>query len=102
MTSAPSLATQFSNKSRSLRSPLRPSSPILAIPRPYHSAGPASSTLSLSLGHLRSFGRSTTSLGVLSAQTGGREGTGSRRLFSKGKGKEKEKSHSDGDIDERD
>lgn len=101
MTSAPSLATQFSQKARSPLSPLRPSWP--AISRPYHSAGAASSTLSLSLGHLRlpgSFGKSTTFLGASSAQTGGRESTGSRRLFSKGKGKEKDKSLSDGDLDE--
>jgi hypothetical protein len=101
MTSTPSLATQFSQKARSPLSPLRP--PWSAISRPYHSAGATSSTLSLSLGHLRlpgSFGKSTTFLGASSAQTGGRESTGSRRLFSKGKGKEKDKSLSDGDLDD--
>jgi hypothetical protein len=105
VTSAPSLTTQFSQKPRSPRSPLRLSSPTSATSRPYHSAGPASSTLSLSLAHLRlpgTFTRSTTSLGLLSGQTGGRENTGPRRLFSKGKGKEKERSSSDGDLDDRD
>jgi len=40
-------------------------------------------------------------LGLLSPQTGGRESTGSRKLFSKGKGKERVKSSSDGDLDDR-
>lgn len=101
VTSNPSLAKAHS-KPLSPLSPLRPSSPTS---RPYHSFGPASSTISLSLGHLKipgAFGKSTTSLGVFSPLSSGREGSVARRLFSKGKGKEKERAFSDVELDERD
>ena len=91
------------SSSRRALSPCAPIPPI-SPSRPYRSLGPASSSLSLSLGHLKipgAFGRSTTSLGAFSAHP---SGSGSRRIFSKGKGKNKEgykdQSFSDGDIDE--
>lgn len=100
MSSSSALAS-VSSSQRALPplAPIRPMSPS----RPYRSLGPASSSLSLSLSHLKipgAFGRSTTSLGAFSAHP---SGSGSRRIFSKGKGKykegDKDQSFSDGDID---
>ncbi|KAF7983170.1 hypothetical protein HWV62_23404 [Athelia sp. TMB] len=100
--SSPSLKRGRPQKPKPPLSPVRSLSPTGTI-RPYHLHGPAASSLSLSLAHLRipsAFGRSTTSV-----QTGGIETPTSshrRRLFSRGKGKDKDRSFSDGDLEEED